>query len=171
MLDDAGCAHKSRAGHLGLRRTYNSLNNMFPGHDISITQVTEYKELCPLCQMPEDYIFSQLVPIVRLPKTSNPGKVVGLDYLSILLWTSLETLAPMSSETISPNLSTFSPVLAITQRLRLCLSSTTASCTEYTTRPRFGSNVRSCSCGEQVARNTPQTVIGRPSRVQRCRRR
>lgn len=82
MLD---AAHQSRAGHLGLRRTYNNLNNMFPGHGISVAQVTEYKELCPICQKTEDYMSSQLVPIVRHLKTTDPGKVVGLDYLSVLL--------------------------------------------------------------------------------------
>ena len=81
MLDQA---HQSRAGHLGLRRTYNTLNKLFPGHGISISQVTEYKELCPTCQKTEDYMSSQLVPIVRHLKTTNPGRVVGMDYLSVV---------------------------------------------------------------------------------------
>jgi len=78
-------AHQSRAGHLGIKRTYDKLNILFPGHGISVSQVTEYKELCPICQKTEDYMSSRLVPIVRHLKTVNPGKVVGLDFLSVNL--------------------------------------------------------------------------------------
>ena len=77
--------HSGRAGHLGIRRTYAMLNEHFPGHGISQSQVKEFKERCPICQKTEDYMGVQLVPIVRHLKTSNPGKVVGMDYLSITL--------------------------------------------------------------------------------------
>ena len=69
---------------MGLRHTYNNLNQLFPGHGISVAQGTQYKEMCPMCQKTEDYMSSQLVPIVRHLKTTNPGKFVGLDFLSIL---------------------------------------------------------------------------------------
>ena len=77
-------AHRGRAGHLGIRRTYETLNLHFPGHGISMSQVTAFKESCPECQKSEDYMSVSLVPITRHLKTNNPGKVVGLDYLKVV---------------------------------------------------------------------------------------
>ena len=82
MLDTA---HQDRGAHLGIRRTYETLNRLFPGHGISMAQVTAYKELCIVCQKTEDYMSTQLVPIVRHLKTTNPGKVVGIDFLTLVL--------------------------------------------------------------------------------------
>ena len=84
-LDMLREAHASRAGHLGVRRTYDTLNLRFPGHGIPLSQVTAFKESCPVCQKTEDYMSSQLVPIVRHLKTLNPGSVVGIDFLSVIL--------------------------------------------------------------------------------------
>jgi len=80
MLTEAHCG---RAGHLGIRRTYALLNESFPGHGISLSQVREFKERCPVCQKTEDYMSVQLVPVTRHLKTSDPGKVVGMDYLTV----------------------------------------------------------------------------------------
>jgi hypothetical protein len=78
-------AHVGRAGHLGIRRTYDTLNVRFPGHGIPISQVVTFKENCPVCQKTEDYMNVQLQPITRHLKTTDPGRVVGIDYLTVVL--------------------------------------------------------------------------------------
>ena len=77
-------AHVGRAGHLGVRRTYEMLNSTYPGHGIPISQVIAFKEACPVCQKTEDYMAVQLAPKARHLKTSSPGRVVGMDYLTLV---------------------------------------------------------------------------------------
>ena len=42
--------HGGRAGHRGIKRTYEALNLHHPGHGISINQITDYIANCPICQ-------------------------------------------------------------------------------------------------------------------------
>jgi hypothetical protein len=53
------------------------------GHGLLMAQVAAFRESCPICQKTEDYMSSQLVPIKRHLMT-NPGKVVGIDYLTVV---------------------------------------------------------------------------------------
>jgi hypothetical protein len=78
-------AHCERGGHNSVLRTHRLLNKNFPGHNISQAQVTSFKEQCVICQKTEDYIKSQLLPVVRNLRTTNPDKVMGIDYPSVVL--------------------------------------------------------------------------------------
>ena len=42
--------HGGRSLHQGLKLTWNSLNQHFPGHKASYAQLKELMETCPLCQ-------------------------------------------------------------------------------------------------------------------------
>jgi len=75
--------HHGRAGHGGLRRTHDLLNDKYPGHGISQKQVAAFIEACPVCQKSQRALSTTLVPIVRHLKTVSPGRVVGIDYLDL----------------------------------------------------------------------------------------
>jgi len=47
MLDSI---HNARQGHMGARRTWIKLKNVFPGHKIPYAFVEDYVATCPLCQ-------------------------------------------------------------------------------------------------------------------------
>jgi hypothetical protein len=78
-------AHCERGGHNGVLRTHRLLNENFPGHGISQAQVTSFKKQCAVCQKTEEYMKAQLLPVARNLRTTNPGKVMGIDYLSVVL--------------------------------------------------------------------------------------
>ena len=73
---------KSRC-HFGVARTYDLLNKHFPGHGISMNQVSEFVRECPECQKVRLGMDSALVPIVRHLKTRGPRRMLGIDYLEL----------------------------------------------------------------------------------------
>ena len=75
--------HGGRSAHHGARRTWMLLNDHYPGHEISYSQVAEFISMCPVCQKTRLRMTEVLVPIVRHLKNDGPGRVVGMDYLSI----------------------------------------------------------------------------------------
>ena len=75
--------HGRRSGHMGVDRTYRLLNRHFPGHGISINQVSNFVNDCPVCQKVRLGMESAVVPQVRHLKTRGPRAVVGIDYLSL----------------------------------------------------------------------------------------
>ena len=77
--------HGGRAGHLGVKRTYQLLNEKFPGHGISIKQVTEHIQECAVCEKVRFGMENQLVPITRNLRNPGPRRVVGIDYLTLEL--------------------------------------------------------------------------------------
>ena len=75
--------HGGRSGHMGVDRTYRLLNRHFPGHGISINEVYNFVNDCPVCQKVRLGMESALVPRVRHLKTRGPRAVIGIDYLSL----------------------------------------------------------------------------------------
>ena len=75
--------HVGRAGHGGLRRTYELLNDKYPGHGISQKLVAAFIEACPICQKTRTALSTTLVPLIRHLKTVSPGTVAGIDYLTL----------------------------------------------------------------------------------------
>lgn len=80
LLEDV---HGKRSGHMGVDRTYRLLNRHFPGHGISINEVYNFVNDCPVCQKVRLGMESALVPRTRHLKTRGPRVVVGIDYLSL----------------------------------------------------------------------------------------
>ena len=77
--------HGGRAAHNGVRRTYDLLCKNFPGHGISQSEILAYREACPVCQKNDTAMSNTLVPIIRTLKNDGPRRVVGIDYLSLVL--------------------------------------------------------------------------------------
>lgn len=76
--------HGNRNGHMGVKRTFDFLNERFPGHGISQKEISDFLDLCPTCQANSKARSSKLVPITRHLKVPNPRDVVGIDYLSLV---------------------------------------------------------------------------------------
>lgn len=76
--------HGHRSGHHGVQRTYELLNKHFPGHGISMTIVKQWRKDCATCAKVDKYNSIKLVPIIRHLKTEGPGRVVGIDYLTLV---------------------------------------------------------------------------------------
>ena len=75
--------HGRRTGHFGVRRTYELLNKLYPGHGIPIQLVTEYRANCPVCQKNDDFYVTKYYSKPRTLKTTGPRKVVGIDHLTL----------------------------------------------------------------------------------------
>ena len=75
--------HGGRSAHLGARRTWMLLNQHFPGHGISYSQVAEHISNCAVCQKTRLGMTEVLVPIIRHLKNPAPRRVVGIDFLSL----------------------------------------------------------------------------------------
>jgi hypothetical protein len=77
--------HGGRTGHHGERRTWELLNQHFPGHSIPYRMVSEYVSECGVCQkdrlgmLPPDL----LQPVVRSLKPEHARSVVGIDTLTV----------------------------------------------------------------------------------------
>ena len=80
MLDKV---HGGRSAHLGARRTWMLLNEHFPGHGISYSQVSEHISNCIICQKTRLGMNEVIVPIIRHLKNDAPRRVVGIDHLSL----------------------------------------------------------------------------------------
>jgi hypothetical protein len=76
-------AHGGRGGHWGVKRTYDHLNKTFPGHGITIKQISEYITQCGVCEKVRLDMSTALVPVTRHLKNPAPRRVVGIDYLSM----------------------------------------------------------------------------------------
>ena len=77
--------HGKRMGHHGERRTWQLLNQYFPGHSIPYRVMAEYIAECGVCQkdrlqmLPPDI----LKPVVRHLKPVHARSVVGVDTLTV----------------------------------------------------------------------------------------
>ena len=76
-------AHGGRVGHNGIRATKEKLNNLFPGHGISMDELNKMFDYCEVCQLNAKHRATKLVPITRHLKVLGPREVVGIDYLDI----------------------------------------------------------------------------------------
>ena len=76
-------AHSGRVGHNGIKATYEKLNTLFPGHGISMKELSDMFVFCEVCQMNNTYRATKLVPITRHLKVSGPREVIGIDYMDI----------------------------------------------------------------------------------------
>jgi hypothetical protein len=75
--------HNSRVGHNGVRKTWNILNQNFPGNLIPYAVVAEFVATCPICQKVRLGMVDSLKPIVRHLKPEHKRSVVGVDTLTV----------------------------------------------------------------------------------------
>lgn len=75
--------HNSRIGHHGARRTWNLLNDHFPGHCIPFRLVQEFVATCATCQKDRLGMTDTIAPVVRTLKPAHRRSIVGLDTLKV----------------------------------------------------------------------------------------
>ena len=66
--------HGGRNLHLGARRTWNSLNKLFPGHKIPYREIADFVATCPVCQKLRLQMTDNIQPIRRHLKPPNHRK-------------------------------------------------------------------------------------------------
>jgi hypothetical protein len=76
-------AHNSRIGHFGARKTWLSLNKLFPGHKIPYSLVEEFIMACPVCQKDRLRVANSIPPIYRTIKSEYLRKAIGIDHVSV----------------------------------------------------------------------------------------
>ena len=75
--------HGGRNLHKGARRTWNALNQYFPGHSISFKFVSDYISSCPVCQKDRLAMTDVLKPIYRHLKPPHQRTRIGVDRLTV----------------------------------------------------------------------------------------
>ena len=81
--DMLATVHGGRSGHMGVRRIKDLLNRHYPGHGISDEVITEFRAGCPVCQKNDTAYAQKVLPKPRHLKNEGPGRVVGIDFLSL----------------------------------------------------------------------------------------
>lgn len=76
-------AHNARVGHSGIKTTHQRLNDLFPGHGISLRQIDDFISTCPTCQKDRLHMTTALKPVVRHIKPPHQRSAVGVDILGI----------------------------------------------------------------------------------------
>ena len=75
--------HGGRAGHHGARRTYNLLQEHFPGHHIPYAVVSEFVASCPVCQKSRLSMTQTMPAMVRHLKPLHLRAMIGIDTLTV----------------------------------------------------------------------------------------
>ena len=75
--------HNGQQGHWGAEETWKRLNNLAPGHGLSIREVTELVKLCPNCQKNRRERASKLIPVARSLKPPHSRSAIGADSVMI----------------------------------------------------------------------------------------
>ena len=75
--------HGGRNGHNGVKRTWQLLNKLHPGHGLSVQQVRDFVMECPLCQKARDRQKASLDPLVRTLHADHARHVIAADLLQI----------------------------------------------------------------------------------------
>lgn len=75
--------HGGRSGHAGVKRTYDRLSQMYPGHRIPIRVVQDYVSSCVVCQKTRIGMTSAIEPIVRTIKPAHQRSALGVDHLTV----------------------------------------------------------------------------------------
>ena len=85
MAKQLADVHGKRRGHFGTRRTWISLNELYPGHRIPYRLVDEYIQSCAVCQKTRLGLGKQdaIAPIVRHLKPANHRSQIGIDGLTV----------------------------------------------------------------------------------------
>jgi hypothetical protein len=74
--------HGGRNLHKGARRTWNALNQYFPGHSISFKFVSDYIASCPVCQKDRLAMTDIIKPVYRHLKPPHQRTRIGVDRLT-----------------------------------------------------------------------------------------
>ncbi len=75
--------HGGRNLHKGARRTWNALNQYFPGHSISFKFVSDYISSCPVCQKDRLAMTDVIKPVYRHLKPPHQRTRIGVDRLTV----------------------------------------------------------------------------------------
>ena len=75
--------HNAQVGHVGAKRTWNRLNQKYPGHRISFEGVTDMVGDCPVCIKYRLGMDTVLEPIIRTLKPEEHRSAIGFDALEI----------------------------------------------------------------------------------------
>ena len=78
--------HNTQEGHFGVRNTWISLNQKFPGHSISQQNIIEFISQCPTCQKNRRKGAQDQIDVLyrSLPK-KHTKYVIGIDFVKIQL--------------------------------------------------------------------------------------
>ena len=76
--------HGGRAGHHGIRRTWDALNKFFPGHNYSIKEVARFIDECWVCQKTRALQIPSLVPLRKNLTCNHARHVLAWDTVGIL---------------------------------------------------------------------------------------
>lgn len=75
--------HGGRRGHFGVQRTYQRLNDEFPGHRIPVRFISDFIQACPTCQVSRIGMIESVRPVVRHLKVPELHTSVGVDLLTV----------------------------------------------------------------------------------------
>jgi hypothetical protein len=76
--------HNGRIGHGGVRKTWLTLNKLFPGHRLPYKIIQSFVSSCPTCQKDRlSGMNDALKPLVRHLKRSGSRSCIGLDTLTV----------------------------------------------------------------------------------------
>lgn len=75
--------HNARVGHSGIKTTHKRLNELYPGHGLSIKQIDDFISNCATCQKDRLTMTTALKPVIRHIKPPHARSAVGVDTLSI----------------------------------------------------------------------------------------
>jgi hypothetical protein len=75
--------HGGRNGHFGVARTWNDLNDYFPGHGVSLQQVRDFIAECPTCQKDRLLQTNTIAKTIRHLHPDNIRSRIGIDTLTI----------------------------------------------------------------------------------------
>ncbi|MEY4860558.1 MAG: hypothetical protein RL059_257 [Bacteroidota bacterium] len=73
----------NRSGHHGVRRTFNLLNKLYPGHRIPYDVVADFIDRCSICQKFRLGMNDRLQSIERHRKVPNARSAIGVDTLEV----------------------------------------------------------------------------------------
>ena len=75
--------HGGRMGHFGTRKTWKTLNELYPGHHIPYRVVEDFVSSCAVCQKDRLGMTDGITPLVRVLKPEHKRSTVGIDTLTI----------------------------------------------------------------------------------------
>jgi hypothetical protein len=75
--------HSGRSLHPGVRRTWITLNETYPGHKIPYKVVEDFCMTCPICQKDRLARDESIKEVVRHLKAPTPRSIIGVDTLTV----------------------------------------------------------------------------------------
>jgi hypothetical protein len=75
--------HNARVGHVGAKLTWSRLNKSYPGHTLSMRQISDLISECGTCVKTRASLMHSIKPIVRTIKPPHQRSAIGIDAVEI----------------------------------------------------------------------------------------